>query len=118
MNKFHGRISFRRNNSLYFAIFRVFPIVQIDEHSTNAVYAIDLVLYCRVGKWLYCSDTNSEAVSSGLTCGACFFFVIFFFFFFCCCCWRIKYLDIFSTSFPCKVKLSFYPNNYLSFTEI
>ena len=81
MNKFHGRISFRRNNSLYFAIFRVFPIVQIDEHSTNAVYAIDLVLYCRVGKWLYCSDTNSEAVSSGLTCGACFFFVIFFFFF-------------------------------------
>ena len=52
MNKFHGLNSFRRNNSLYFAIFRVFPIVEIDEHSTNTVYAINLVLYCRVGKWL------------------------------------------------------------------
>ena len=29
-----------------------------------------------------------------------------------------KLFKYFSTSFPCKVKISFYPNNYLSFTEI
>ena len=100
MNKFHGRNSFRRNNPLYFAIVRVFPIVQVDDHSTNAVYAINLVLYCRVGKWLKRSDTNSEAASSSLTCGA--FFL------------KNKVFKYFSTSFPCKVKLSFYPNNYLT----
>ena len=52
MNTFHGRNSFLQNNSLYFAFFRVFPIVQVDEYSTNTVYAISLVLYCKVGKWL------------------------------------------------------------------
>ena len=29
-----------------------------------------------------------------------------------------KVVKYFSTSIPCNVKLSFYPNNYLSFTEI
>ena len=45
-------------------------------------------------------------MSSSLTCGACYFFF-----------YRNKVFKYFSTSFPCKVKLSFYPNNYLSFTE-
>ena len=58
----------------------------------------------RVGKY-----TNLEAASSSLTCGACFFFVFFL---------KNKVFKYFSTSFPCKVKLSFYPNNYLSFTVI
>ena len=46
MYKFHSRNSFRQNNSLYFAILRVFPIVQIDEHSTNTEYLenINLIL--------------------------------------------------------------------------
>ena len=39
--------------------------------------------------------------------------VLFFFFFL-----KNKVFKYFSTSFPCKVKISFYPNNYLSFTEI
>ena len=34
------------------------------------------------------------------------------------CFLKNKVFKYFSTSFPCKVKLSFYPNNYLSFTEI
>ena len=40
----------------------------------------------------------------------CLFFFFFFFF-------KNKVFKYFSTSFPCKVKLSFYPNKYLSFTE-
>ena len=94
MNKFQGGNSFLRNNSLYFAIFHVFFIVQIDEHSTNTVYAINLVLYCRVGEWLYGSDTNSEAASSSLTCCACCFF--------CFCFLKNKVFNYFPTVYRAK----------------
>ena len=85
--------------------------MQIDEHNTNTVYAINLVLYCREGKWLKCSDTNSEAASSSLTCCACLFC-------FFVCFLKNKVFKYLATSFPCKVKLLFYLNKYLSFTEI